>query len=228
MQKRSAKLEKAALAERLAHPQSISKGVVVTRENAQVRVIESAVIHDENGVAAVVVLRNESAKPLHGAPIAITVSDAKGAVLYQNNAPGLDSTPLVSAPILRPHTDTVWIDDQIQATGVPTKVSARVGEAPAATGASGAVPVLSVSGVHTFEDPSNGAGVEGTVSNRSQVPQQEVLGGIRGGPPRRADRGRGAGGAGASRSGPEHGLPGVLHRQPAGRAAGSERTGNAL
>ncbi|HEY7953523.1 MAG TPA: hypothetical protein VID70_11115 [Solirubrobacteraceae bacterium] len=173
---RSAKLEKAALAERLAHPQTISKGVIVTRNNPQVKITQTAVVHDENGVAAVVALRNESAKPLREAPIAITVSDAKGAVLYQNDAPGLDST-LVSAPILRPHTDTVWIDDQIQtAGGVPAKVSARVGEAPAASGASSsAPPVLRVSGVHTFEDPSNGVGVEGTVSNRSQVPQQKLV-----------------------------------------------------
>jgi hypothetical protein len=173
---RSAQLEKAALAQRLAHPQSISKGVVVTRENPQVRVAESAVVHDENGVAAVVAVRNESSRPLRGAPIAITVSDAKGAVVYQNNAAGLDST-LVSAPVLKPHAETVWIDDQIQAAGgVPAKVSARVGEASAAAGASGAIPVVSVGGVHTFEDPSNGVGVEGTVSNRSQVPQQKLVG----------------------------------------------------
>jgi hypothetical protein len=168
---RSAKLEKAALAQRLAHPQATQRGVVVTRENPHVKILQTAVIHDENGVAAVVILRNEAASPLRDAPIAITVSDAKGAALYQNDSPGLDST-LVSVPVLKPHAETVWIDDQIQAAGVPARVSARIGEATAATGAE---PVVSVSGVHTFEDPSNGVGVEGTVSNSSKVAQQKLV-----------------------------------------------------
>lgn len=168
---RSAKLEKAALAQRLAHPQISQKGVVVAAENAKVKIIETAVLHDENGVAAVAVVRNESSKLLHDAPIAITVNDAKGAKLYQNDSPGLDST-LVSVPVLRPHKETVWIDDQIQTAGVPAKASARVGEAPATTAT---LPRLSVSGVHTFEDPSNGVGVEGTVSNSSKVAQQELV-----------------------------------------------------
>jgi hypothetical protein len=168
---RSGKLEKAALAQRLAHPRAISRGVIVTHENLQVKILQTAVIHDENGVAAVVILRNESARPLREAPIAIRVSDAKGAVLYQNDSPGLDST-LVSVPVLKPHAETVWIDDQIQAAGVPAAVSARIGEAPAATGP---LPAMSVNGVHTFEDPSNGVGVEGTVSNSSKIAQQKLV-----------------------------------------------------
>jgi hypothetical protein len=170
-EQRSAKLEKAAVAQRLAHPQTVQKGVVVTRENPRVRIVQTAVIHDENGVAAVVILRNESAQALRDAPIAITVSDARGAVLYRNSAPGLDTT-LVSVPLLRPRAETMWIDDQIQAAGVAAKVSARVGEAQAV---SGRLPVVSVSGMHTFEDPSNGVGVEGSVSNGSKVAQQELV-----------------------------------------------------
>jgi hypothetical protein len=168
---RSRKLEKAALAERLAHPQAAQKGVLVTRENPLVKVLKTAVVYDANGVAAVVILRNASSKPLRNAPIAITVNDAKGAVRYQNNSPGLDTT-LVSVPLLQARGETVWIDDQIKATGVPAKLSARVGEAPIV---SGALPQVSVSGVHTFADPTNGVGVEGTVSNSSKVAQQKLV-----------------------------------------------------
>jgi hypothetical protein len=168
---RSRKLEKAALAERLAHPQATQKGVLVTHENPLVKVLKTAVIHDANGIATAVILRNESSKPLRNAPIAITVNDAKGAVLYQNNSPGLDTT-LVSVPLLKARGETVWIDDQIKATGVPAQMSARVGEAPIATGA---LPQVSVSGVHTFADPTNGVGVEGTVSNSSKVAQQKLV-----------------------------------------------------
>jgi hypothetical protein len=168
---RSAKLEKKARAARLAHPQENLKGVVVTRENPKVKVLTVDVVHGEGGVAAVVLLRNESSKPLHSAPIALTVNDAKGAVLYQNNAPGLNPT-LVSVPLLRAHAVTVWVDDQIQATGVPRKASAKVGEAPAATGQ---LPRVIVSGVHSSEESGNGASVEGTVTNRSKVAQQQLV-----------------------------------------------------
>lgn len=168
---RSAKLEKAALTQRRQHPQTIQRGVVVARENPQVTVVEAEALHDENGTAAVVVLRNDSAKTLRDAPIAITVSDAGGATLYSNASPGLDST-LVTVPVLKAGVKTLWIDDQIQAAGTPAKVSARVGEAASA---SGALPEVRVSGVHTFDDPTNGVGVEGRVSNSSRVAQQKLV-----------------------------------------------------
>lgn len=195
---RSARLEK----ERLAHPLAVQRGISVKRENPNVRVLQSAVVHDENGVAVVVRLRDTGTRALHDAPIAIAVSTKGGAKLYENNAPGLDST-LVSVPLLEPGREAVWVDDQIPATAAaPAKVSARVGEpagpseregqpgganerpgGPAKTsGQSGqgassneGVPTLSVRGVHLFEDPSNGVGEEGTVLNPSKVTQQKLV-----------------------------------------------------
>ncbi len=176
---RSAKLEK----ERLAHPLAVQKGLSVTRENPHVKVVESAVVHDENGAAVVVRLRDTGAHALHDAPIAIAVSSASGAKLYENNAPGLDST-LVSIPLLEPGREAVWVDDQIPAGATaPARVSAKVGEPAGASGQSGeganstsaTVPGVSVRGVHLFEDPSNGVGEEGTVHNASKVPQQKFV-----------------------------------------------------
>ena len=165
---RSAKLER----ERLAHPVAVQKGLTVTRESPHVKVVEAVAVHDENGIAVVVSLRNTSTRALRDAPIAIAVSDARGATLYQNNAPGLDPT-LVSVPLLEPGRETVWVDDQIPTTATaPAKVSARVGE-PAGT--SGQIPQMSVRGVHLFEDPSNGVGEEGTVLNASNVTQQKLV-----------------------------------------------------
>jgi hypothetical protein len=74
--------------------------------------------------------------------------------------------------LLKPGVRTVWVDDQVQTTGTASAASARVGDAPAV---SGEVPLLSVQGVHSFEDPSNGMGEEGTVSNRSRVSQQQLV-----------------------------------------------------
>ncbi|MFI5008660.1 MAG: hypothetical protein ACHQDY_00120 [Solirubrobacterales bacterium] len=175
---RSAKLEK----ERLAHPVAVQKGLVVTRESPHVKVVEAVAVHDENGTAVVVSLRNTSTGALRNTPIAISVSDAAGRTLYQNNAPGLDPT-LVSVPLLEPGRETVWVDDQIPTTATaPARVNARVGEPTAVGGqpgqpanSSGATPQLSVRGVHVFEDPSNGVGEEGTVLNASKVTQQKLV-----------------------------------------------------
>jgi hypothetical protein len=165
---RSAKLEK----ERLAHPVAVQKGLTIARVNPHVQIVAAVSVHDQNGTAAVVTLRNTSATALRDAPIAIAVSDAAGGTLYQNNAPGLDST-LTNVPLLEPGRETVWVDDQIPTTArPPAKVSARVGEAPAA---GGAVPQLSVAGVHAVEEPGNGAGEGGTVVNHSRVAQQKFV-----------------------------------------------------
>jgi hypothetical protein len=175
---RSAKLEKTAKAQRLAHPQATLKAVAVTRENPRVKVLGAYVLHGKSGTAAVVALRNESATPLRDAPIALTVSDARGTVLYKNNTPGLEPS-LVSVALLPAHATTVWVDDQVQATGnpsnagsTPTKASALVGETPAA---SGPLPTLNVSGLHSGEEDGNGASVEGTVTNASTVAQQQLV-----------------------------------------------------
>jgi hypothetical protein len=170
-QERSARAEKLLRAQRLAHPTTVLHGLAVTRQNPLVKVLSTAVVHDENGTAAAVTLRNLSAKPLRDAPIAITVYGARNAVLYQNNAPGLDST-LVSVPLLKPGAQTVWVDDQVQAAGTPSAVSARVGASPTV---SGPLPELSVEGVHTFEEPSNGVGAQGTIVNHSAVAQQQLV-----------------------------------------------------
>ena len=149
-------------------PQS---GLVVGRESRYVKVLQTTVLHDENGVAAVVSLRNDSAHALHEVPIAVTLHEPGGRTLYQNNLPGL-STPLTHAPLLMPGQNFEWIDDQIPASGTPGSLSARVGEAPT-TGPH--PPSVAVTGLHVFDDPTNGIGAEGTVVNRSSVAQQELV-----------------------------------------------------
>lgn len=161
----------ARLAKLVHHPARAQTGLVVTRENPHVQVLATAVLHDENGTAAVVTLRNDSSQSLRDVPIAITLHGASGATLYQNNAPGL-SGALVSAPLLRPGQQLDWIDDQVQASGTPGALSVRVGEAPSA---SGELPQLSVQGVHLSEESASGPSAEGTVVNHSPVTQQELV-----------------------------------------------------
>ncbi|HEY3828705.1 MAG TPA: hypothetical protein VGL57_05865 [Solirubrobacteraceae bacterium] len=156
---------------RAAHATPPQSGLVVGRESRYVKVLQTTVLHDENGVAAVVSLRNDSAHALHEVPIAVTLHEPGGRTLYQNNLPGL-STPLTHAPLLMPGQNFEWIDDQIPASGTPGSLSARVGEAPT-TGPH--PPSVAVTGLHVFDDPTNGIGAEGTVVNRSSVAQQELV-----------------------------------------------------
>jgi hypothetical protein len=148
-----------------------ARGLSITRASTKVRVTASSVLHSSEGTAAVVTLRNLSATPLRGVPIAITVRDARGASLYTNGAPGLGAS-LTSAPLLPAHGTLTWVDDQIQAAGAPASVLVKVGEAPSATGA---IPTLGVAGARLFEDPSNGPGAEGSIVNHSRVDQQELV-----------------------------------------------------
>jgi hypothetical protein len=146
------------------------QGLVVRQVNPAVKVLATTTVHGASGTAAVVTLLNTSKTALRDAPIAITVTGQGGATLYANNAPGLESS-LTSVPLLAAGVPTVWIDDQVQAASTPAGVQVRVGAAPAV---SGAVPQLSVTGVHTSEEP-NGVVAEGTVTNRSTVSQQQLV-----------------------------------------------------
>jgi hypothetical protein len=161
----------AKLAKLVHHNAPAQAGLKITRASSQVKVISTAVLHDENGAAAVVTLRNLSATALRDVPIAITVSGAQGASLYSNSAPGL-APSLVSASLLPAHRELTWIDDQVQAGQTPVRVSATVGQAPAAAGP---LPQLTIEGGRLFEEGSSGLGIEGTVVNRSAVTQQELV-----------------------------------------------------
>jgi hypothetical protein len=173
-QERSAALEKidkpreAEAAKRRALAQ---RALTITHESTKVKVLATAVVHSSEGDAAVVTLRNVSSTPLLGVPIQITVRDAQGASIYTNAVSGLSPT-LVSAALLPAHGVLTWIDDQVQASGTPASVSAKVGEG---TPASGAIPQLGVQGAHISEAQAGGGEAEGNIVNDSGVAQQEVV-----------------------------------------------------
>ncbi len=168
-QERSAKIEKVVgrrneeAARRLALAQ---RALTITKASTKVKVAGTAIVHDSEGTAAVVTLRNLSGTALRDVPIEITVRNARGASVYTNAVAGLSPT-LASVGLIPAHSVQTWIDDQVQATGVPASVSAKVGEG---TPAAGAVPRLSVVGAHLSE-----AQAEGNVVNHSGVAQQELV-----------------------------------------------------
>ncbi len=163
-QEESAKLAKTAKHFTLAH-----KGLTITRASTQVQVLSAAVVHDAEGAAAAVTVRNSSSHTLSSVPIAITVRDTHGQIVYQNNAPGLEAG-LTQISSLAPHGSVTWVDDQVPVSGAPASVTAIAGEAPVA---SGPEPQIEVQGTHLAE-ASTGE-TAGTVHNRSSVTQQHLI-----------------------------------------------------
>jgi hypothetical protein len=145
-------------------------GLRVGRPNPDVAVGPTAVVHDRNGIAAVVELRNTGRAAQAALPVAVTVTDARGAALYRNDAPGLESS-LVSVPVLEPGRRTFWVDDQITAAGRPAGVQVRVGLARGA--APVRVPAFAISGLKVRSD-SDGVFAKATIVNRSTVAQQRL------------------------------------------------------
>lgn len=173
-QEENAKLEKVAKreeAEAKRRGALTPHGLSIVRESTKVRVIGTAVLHSSEGTAAVVTLRNTSSTALREVPIEITVRDASGATIYNNETPGL-ATALVAVPLVAAHGTTTWIDDQVQASGVPASVTAKLGEGAPVTGA---IPRVSVEGTHLIESPTSGVEAEGKLVNGSTVGQHELV-----------------------------------------------------
>jgi hypothetical protein len=163
--------EKSARLEKTAHHAHLDeRGLTITKRSADVHVLGATLVHGSEGAAAVVTLRNDSGHTLTGVPIAITVKDAHGSTLFQNDAPGLEAA-LTSLASLPAHGEATWVNDQIPASGAPASVSAVVGVSPAA---GGPAPQIDVRGVHTSEE-SGSAGAAGTVRNRSNTTQQNLV-----------------------------------------------------
>jgi hypothetical protein len=163
---KSAKLE----SEARLHPVAVARGLSITHASSQVKVLGTSLLRGQESAVAIVELRNTSNRTLRAVPLALSVLDASGRTIYQNNAAGLEEA-LVSVPSLPAHATFTWIDDQVPVAGNPATVRARVGEAATAR----AIPQIAVGAIHLIEDPSNGVGAAGTVSNRSAVAQAKLV-----------------------------------------------------
>jgi hypothetical protein len=148
-----------------------AKGLTVTRLNPDVSVISTAVIHDANGTAAVVELRNKTSKPLVALPLAIEVTDSAGRSLFKNNASGL-APSLVQAALIPPRGKLTWVDDQVQVSADPHAVKAKVGIPPKAT--PGTPPEIVVGAPHFETDEISGLAAVGRVTNKSKIAQRKL------------------------------------------------------
>lgn len=145
------------------------KGVTVTKPNPDVRVEQTALVQDANGVAAVVRVRN-TGKTQADLPVSVVVADAKGHKLYKNDLAGLEPA-LVSVASLAAGEEAYWVNNQILVSGKPSKVAAAVG-APRAD-APGALPRIELSSIEMDRD-TDGSFVVGTATNRSAIEQRRL------------------------------------------------------
>jgi hypothetical protein len=166
---KSAKLERAA--KRAAASGAALAGVPsITRPSAHVKVVAATLVHASEGAAAAVTLRNESPRALGQVPIAITLKDARGRTVFENNAPGSEAA-LVSVPSIPAHAQLTWVDDQLPAKSEARSVSALVGEGRPLAASS---PAISVGAVHLIEE-ATGQAATGTATNRSKTTQQHLV-----------------------------------------------------
>jgi hypothetical protein len=148
------------------------QGLDVQRRNADVQVVDKRVLQDQNGTAAVVVLRSRAGAPLYGVPVEIEVAGADGKTLFKNDQPGIDPA-LVGPSVLVPGKEFAWVNDQVVATAKAVSVKATPGAAkdkPA-----GRLPKIEVTAPRLQGDPVSGVQATGTVTNRSQVEQTDLV-----------------------------------------------------
>ncbi len=155
-----------------AHALASQKGLVVREQNADVRAVETAVVHDENGAAVVVTLRNRGAQPVAHAPIAIDVTGASGKSVYRNDMPGLDPS-LVEATSVPARGAAVWVDDQIEPTTAPKRVKARIGASRGT--APRELPHIALTAPVLSKDAVTGVEAVGRVTNGSHVEQKRLV-----------------------------------------------------
>lgn len=145
-------------------------GVKVGASNPDIKITETAVLKDANGIAAVVGLKNTSRRSQTQLPVAITIKDAKGAKLYANDVPGLDAS-LTSMALVRSGGDAFWVDNQILGNGAPKGVDVKVGRPKGPSPR--AIPEITLSKIRRDRDVS-GPFVTGVITNHSKVLQRRL------------------------------------------------------
>lgn len=164
---KSATLERAAL--RKAHGVAKARGLTIHGQSRAVDVVSSTILHSPEGTAAVLTLRNRSGRAVDDSPLLISVRASNGSIIYSNDVSGLAHS-LVSAPLIPPHGEVTWIDDQVQSPSTAAGVTARIGEG---TSLGGPVPRIDVEGGRLVREAGS-ASAEGTATNRSGVEQKEL------------------------------------------------------
>jgi hypothetical protein len=148
---------------------SAPKPLVIPKPNKDVKVTDTTLLHDQNGDAVVVEVKNESNQTLVNVPILVDIRDAKGNTVYKNDTAGLDFA-LNHIAVIKPGETFDWVNDQVTGQGKNVKVTVGQpdGKAPAS------LPELAVSPPKAGSDFS-GPKVSGTVTDKSKIDQDHLI-----------------------------------------------------
>jgi hypothetical protein len=146
-------------------------GLSVTRIDRRIRILSTTIVHDANGTAAVVSLRNDGPHAMADAPITIDVLDPSGRTVFENDSPGAEYD-LTHVPLLAPGETVTWVNDQVLPSGTAARVRARVGPG---RDLHGAPPRIDVSSTALVDDVNSGWEVTGHVRNASRVDQLHLV-----------------------------------------------------
>lgn len=148
------------------------KPLRITSENKQVKVVQTVALSDQNGAAAVVVLRNGSGHDLGQVPILFNALGAGRKSVFKNDAPGIDPA-LSSTAIVPAKGEFAWVNDQVMPSGKPVSVVAQVGAAKAKVPAS--LPDVTFTPPKLSLDPVSGIEASGKVRNASKIDQVKLI-----------------------------------------------------
>jgi len=149
-------------------------GLKLGGTNQSVKVVGSFIVGTPQGYAVVVTLQNTGSQPLADVPIAINVMDSKGKKVFTNTTPGLQKS-LQSMPVLEPGPPQDWVNDQIFATGKPTKVQVKVGTSKAQVTQTTDPKAIDVSPPKLSNQSTIGPEANGTLTNKTSTEQNQVL-----------------------------------------------------
>jgi hypothetical protein len=153
-------------------PVKQEKGLKISAESKDVKVVSATLLTDPAGSAVVVRVRNSSKRDLAGVPIAIDVLDAKGRSVYANTIPGIE--PALAAILYVPAGgETEWVHDQILASGKPAEVEVRIGAGGEPV--DGEQPRISLTEPELEGDPFSGVLAGGEVENESGEDLERLL-----------------------------------------------------
>jgi hypothetical protein len=161
--------ESAKIARELGHQRANPGTTQIGAANRAVRVVRSALVAGTPAAAAFE-LTNTSATAQAAIPVAISVRDAKGAVVYRNDTRGIEAS-IQTLAFLPAHATTWWVDNEVLATGgAAASVGAQVGTGTGARREAQQISVHGVSASVSFPGPH----VDVTLHNDGTAAQSQL------------------------------------------------------
>jgi len=160
----------AAIARQLRHQNAFTAITGLGAANHDVRISRAVLLTAGGQSAVALALTNTSATAQVALPVLVAVLDARGRTIYRNDTRGIEPS-LQQLALLGAHQTAWWVDNEVLAGGVPTRVSGELGAATAA--APTRLPAITTSGVSASND-FPGPHVSVTVTNHSALAQAEL------------------------------------------------------